>query len=146
MPDFITNYSGISFIIGFLMYAWAHDRSNLHRRLLEKGTKTTGRVVKLTEAPIPLFGGKRKEGFAPVVEYTTISGNTLTHISTHYEYPSPYQPGQEVSLWYRNYKSIREATLEDEKPSESLKTYKTVALILIILSLLLMWPRILRFF
>lgn len=146
MLELITNYSGIAFIVGFLTYAWAQDRNTLTRRVMEKGIKTTGKVVRLEEAPIPLFGGPRKEGFAPVVEYTTLSGNVLTHISTNYEYPCPYKVGQEVTLWYKHYKSIREATLEDEKPSESLKKFKMVALFLIVVSLLLLGPRLMRFF
>jgi hypothetical protein len=83
---------------------------------LKSGTKTDGKVVEVNRNPGPLFSKEPGEGFAPVVEYTTISGNTLRHHSTTYRSPSRYEVGQLVQVWYVNYKSNREATLEDDEP------------------------------
>lgn len=112
------NIAGFSLVLGFLLLAHSHNRKNYIKNLLKNGTKTEGRVIEIYRNPGSIFSKQSGEGFAPVVEYTTISGNILKHYSTTYRANTKYQVGQIVPLWYVNYKSIREAALEDDEPGD----------------------------
>ena len=124
--------SGLAAVGGFLLLAHAHNRKHLVQNLLRRGRKTEGRVVELRENP-------QGQGFAPVVEYTTESGSVLKHFSTTYRTPSPYSEGQTVPIWYENYKSRREATLEDDEAGTLPKKLAVTGFLLLLLAL----PRIL---
>jgi len=110
--------AGIFFVGGFLLIAHAHNRKHYIAKILKRGTKTEGKVVEVFRNPGSLFKKEEGEGFAPVVEYTTQSGSTLKHHSTTYRTPAKYEVGQVVPIWYINYKSIREACLEDDEPGD----------------------------
>lgn len=107
--------SGIFLLAGFLLLAHGHNRKSYIKNLLTKGRKTEGKIVELRRNPGALFSKTEGEGFAPLVEYNTESGNKLRHYSMTYKLVSPYKVGQIVPIWYKNYKSIREATLEDDE-------------------------------
>lgn len=142
MSDFIletySKLAGISAILGFLAIAHGYNRKNHVKNLLKNGIKTEGKVVEIYPNPGPLFGKGAAIGSAPVVEYTTQSGNILKHTSTTYREPCPYQIGQIVNIWYINYKSRREAALEDDQVGNLPKQLITAGLILMAFSL----PRI----
>jgi hypothetical protein len=107
--------TGVCFVAGFLLIAHAHNRKHYISKLLKHGHKTEGKVIELYRNPGSLFSKKEGEGFAPVVEYVTQSGNTLKHYSSTYKAVSNYQVGQVVPIWYINYKSKREAALADDQ-------------------------------
>lgn len=115
--------------------AWSWDRKQLNHRLLSKGFKTKGKVIELLDHPDTPVGSPGTLGQAPTVEYHTVSGNLLKHVSTTYQSPSPYEIGQEVDIWYKNYKSIREATLADDKPDPFLNVIFRLGLILIMIGI-----------
>lgn len=132
MIEILGKYSGAILLIGVLLAAWSWNRMHLVSRLLKNGSRTKGIVVELRDENEGMPDHAAGSGKAPVVEYTTISGNVLRHISTSYKSPSPYHVGQEVDIWYRNYKSIREATLADDQPDPFLKTIFRLALALVV--------------
>lgn len=127
--------SGFCLVAGFLLLAHAHNRKNYIKYLFERGTKTEGKVIEISRNPGSLFNKEEGEGFAPVVEYTTISGNTLKHHSTTYQTPCKYHVGQTVPLWYINYKSRREAALEDDQPGDLPRKLFIVGMILLLIGL-----------
>ncbi len=128
-----TKISGIFSIVGFLLLAHSHNRKNYIKNILKNGIKTQGKVVEICRDPGPIFG-KEGEGFAPVVEYTTDSGNVLKHPSQTYQTPTKYQVGQLVDIWYVNYKSNREAALADDQPGELPKKLFITGLILLLVA------------
>lgn len=127
--------AGLFFVAGFLLLAHAHNRKNYVSRILTRGIKTEGKVVEMTRNPGSLFSKVEGEGFAPVVEYTTQSGNVLKHHSTTYRTPATYEAGQTVPIWYINYKSIREAALEDDEPGDLPKKLFAVGLVSFLVAL-----------
>ncbi|HMO18422.1 MAG TPA: DUF3592 domain-containing protein [Oligoflexia bacterium] len=130
-----SSYAPLMGLIGFLMLAHAHNRKTYIQNLLRKGIKTEGRVIEIAADPGPLFSKNEGEGFAPVVEYITVSGNTLTHRSTTYRNPTKYEVGQIVPVYYINYRSRREATLEDDEPGTLPKTLFITGSIFLIIAL-----------
>ena len=131
--------SGFALVAGFLLIAHAHNRKSYISYLLKRGTKTEGRVVEIRKNPGSLIGKEEGEGYAPVVEYTTISGNALKHYSTTFREPCNYEVGQKVAVWYTDYKSKREATLEDDLPGDLPMKFFIIGIILFLLGL----PRLL---
>lgn len=125
--------SGISSIVGFLLLAHAHNRKHYIKNIFKNGMKTQGKVIEISRDPGPIFG-KEGEGFAPVVEYTTESGNVLKHHSQTYRVPTKYEVGQTVDIWYVNYKSRREAALADDEPGELPKKLFIAGLILVLIA------------
>ncbi|HMQ61940.1 MAG TPA: DUF3592 domain-containing protein [Flavilitoribacter sp.] len=109
-------WSSILALVGALLLAHAYNRKNYIRNILAKGEETEGRVVEIRRNPGGLFSSKGGPGEAPVVAYTTVSGNTLRHYSITYVSPCKYRVGQPVRIWYINYKSRREAALPDDQP------------------------------
>jgi len=129
----IPKLAGIFFVGGFLLMAHAHNRKHSITKIKARGTKTEGKVVEMSRNPGSLFQKEGGEGFAPVVEYTTHSGSTLKHHSTTYRTPAKYEVGHIVPIWYINYKSIREACLEDDEPGDLPgKLFKTGIVFLLI--------------
>jgi hypothetical protein len=110
--------AGLSLVAGGLLLAHAHNRKNAVSNILKRGIKTDGKVIEIRRNPGSLFSSKEGEGYAPVVEYTTASGNILKHFSTTYRPICPYREGQIVPISYINYKSIREAALSDDEPGD----------------------------
>jgi hypothetical protein len=107
--------SGSLVLGGFLMAIGLH-RKFYFSNILKRGTRTEGKVIEVRQNPGSLFSKEVGAGFAPVVEYTNNSGNTLIHHSTTYRTPSMYKENQTVPIWYINYKSRREAALQDDEP------------------------------
>lgn len=139
MLQWLTNYGGILAVTGALMMAWSWDQKTLTDRVLRKGIRTRGKVVELRDAPqrsVP-FSAK-----APIVEYTTHSGNTVRHVSSTYQSPSPYVVGQEVDIWYRYYKSQREAALADDRPGPAIDRIFRLGILLAVIGVLLILPRL----
>lgn len=139
MIQWLSNYGGALLVIGALMTAWSWDQKTLVSRLHKKGIHTRGKVVELRDNPNP---SSNAPGKAPTVEYTTQSGNTIRHISTTYQSPSPYSVGQEVDIWYRNYKSRRDAVLADDRPSPFFDRLFRLGLILALIGGLLTGTRL----
>lgn len=122
--------AGLSFIAGCLLLAHVHNRKNYISNILKRGTKTEGKVIELREDPGSVNNGNK--GYAPVIEYTTVSGNVLKHFSTTYRRESPYTVGQTVSIWYINYKSIREAALADDEVGDLPRKLFIVGIVLLL--------------
>ena len=80
---FYSEISGVSALAGFLLLAHSYNRKHYIKYILKNGTKTEGKVVEVSRDPGSLFG-KEGAGFAPVVQYTTSSGNILKHHSQTY--------------------------------------------------------------
>lgn len=131
--DIYTNISSTLLPVGFLLVAHSYNRKNYIKNIFKNGIKTQGKVVEISRDPGPLFG-KEGEGLAPVVEYTTVSGNVLKHHSQTYQIPAKYEVGQVVDIWYVNYKSNREATLEDDQVGETPKKLFMVGVIFLLIS------------
>jgi hypothetical protein len=131
--DIYSKISPLFLLVGFLLIAHSHNRKNYIKNLFKNGIKTEGKVLEIRRDPGPLFG-EEGMGFAPVVEYTTMSGNVLKHYSQTYQISSKYEVGQTVDIWYINYKSIREAALEDDQPGQTPKKLFTVGLILLLIA------------
>ncbi len=130
--------AGVFAIASFLLLAHAHNRKYHISNLLKRGIKTDGIVLEMRRNPGSLFDKIEGEGFAPVVEYTTQSGNTLKHYSNTFKTNSKYQVGQTVPIWYINYRSIREAALEDDEVGSLPKKLFMLGMTLLIITL----PRI----
>ena len=79
---FYSNIAGICFVVGALLLAHGHNRKTYIKRLLNRGFKTEGKVVEINQKPDSLISNQAGNGFAPVVEYTTVSGNVVKHHST----------------------------------------------------------------
>lgn len=133
--SFYTKISGLLFVAGFLLLAHAHNRKTYIARVLKRGLKAEGKVVEIRKDPGRFFGPPPAEGFAPVVEYTTGSGNIVKHFSTTYRNPARYQIGDEVAVWYSEYKTNRESTLQDDEPGDLPRTLFFVGLTLILFAL-----------
>ncbi len=129
----LPQWSSIFAIVGALLLAHAYNRRNYIRNILAKGEETEGRVVEVRRNPGSLFSSKEGPGEAPVVEYTTKSGNTLLHYSTTYVSPCKYRVGQPVRIWYINYKSRREAALPDDRPGDLPRNLFIAGLICLVL-------------
>lgn len=130
-----SQFSGLAIVVGFLLLAHAHNRKNYINNLLKRGIKTEGSVIEIWKNPGSLFSKKEGQGYAPVVEYTTNSGNVLKHYSHAFTDPCKYEMGQKVAVWYINYKSIREAALEDDQPGSLPKKLFVAGIILVLLGL-----------
>ena len=122
-----------SVVAGCLLLAHSHNRRYYISNLLKRGIKTEGKVVELRKDPGALPDGREGKGYAPVVEYATVSGNVLKHFSSTYRQTSPYKVGQTVPIWYINYKSIREAALADDEPGDLPKKLFIAGLLLLII-------------
>ncbi|WP_428657852.1 DUF3592 domain-containing protein [Runella sp.] len=90
--NFWVLFFGIFAVIGTVFgvvayYAWDADQY-----IRRNGVETTGTVVS--------FNRNSKGSSAPVISYTTQSGETLTYYSSTYSSPSAYDAGEEVKLWY----------------------------------------------
>jgi hypothetical protein len=117
----ISPYFSVLAIIGTYCLILAYDRAKMPERVKKRGQLAEGTVVEIRRNPGPIFGSQEGEGFAPVVEFATSSGNHR-HFSTHYQTPSPYQVGQKVQVGYYFYKSIREVLLDGEENQPSSPT------------------------
>lgn len=127
--------SGLALVSGFLLLAHAHNRKNYIHYLLKRGNKTESKVVEIRKNPGSLFSKVEGHGRAPVVEYTTISGNVLKHYSDTFSNPCMYEIGQMVPIWYLNYKSRREAALQDDLPGDLPRKLFIIGIILFCLGL-----------
>jgi len=135
LMTFYSSISGLCFVAGCLLLAHAHNRKTYIKRLLKRGFKTEGKVVEIRQNPGSLFSSQPGEGLAPVVEYTGNSGNLVKHYSTTFRTPSRYQIGQQVPLWYSEYKANRESTLEDDEPGDLPRKIFIIGITLLLISL-----------
>lgn len=115
--QYLLSMSGIIALVGTYMIIIGYTRNGFFENVRLKGIKTEGIVIALNQNPGSFYGGEEGDGFAPVVEFTTING-THRHVSTIYKNPTPYIVGQKVNIWYYSYKSRREMALEDDAPGD----------------------------
>ena len=119
--------------IGTYCLIIAYEKQHEIEKILTKGIKTFGIVTELRQDP------SSQQGVAPVVDFTTQNG-TYRHFSTTYTLSSAYQVGQQVEIWYYHYKSIRLATLADDKTGNLPKVLLYWGVVLCLLT----YPEIIR--
>ena len=137
-------FAGYGVVAGFLMLAAGYDRQHIVEKVLRKGLKTKGRVVELRDDPGGLFGGPRRAGFAPVVEYESVSGNIHKHYSMTFRSPARYEIGQEVDIWYKHYRSRRDAALSDDQVGTWPMQLMKIGGVLLVISVILLLPRVME--
>lgn len=138
----LADFAGIGFVIGFLAIAFGYDRLYIIPRVLRKGLKAKGTVIEMREDPGPLFGNRKSKGVAPVVEFTSLNGNVYKYYSMTYRQNTPYKVGDQVDIWYKHYKSRRDAALMDDEPYKWARTVIVVGISFLVISLLLLLPGI----
>ncbi len=119
-------------IVGVVLFIYGINREGAIKKILSHGQKTIGKVIELRQDPTKSLSNQSNIGLAPVVEYSTVSGNTLQHVSTTYREPCRYTKGESVDIWYINYKSIREAALIDDVPGQTPKKIRIIGFLLLL--------------
>ncbi len=86
--------SGIMLLAG----AWRHRARTI--AFLSKAREATGKVIALEEAPPQQPGADELETYAPVIVFTTHSGQKTRFTSPASSYPSRYAVGDFVPVLY----------------------------------------------
>ena len=117
--NFISQYAAIVALIGTYLIIMSHVRIHYYDKIRSKGRITEGVVTELI--PKDYHSTQASVAMAPVVEFIPDVGvSRFRYVSSTYQYPSPYQVGQKVKIYYKGFSgsknSIREVALEDDKP------------------------------
>lgn len=82
----------------FLVIAWRAGGQTL--RILKTGTKTQGIVIENALRARRTGDRTNPTARAPVVQFRTDAGDTITFYSTDYTTPARHEIGQTVDIWY----------------------------------------------
>ena len=102
-------------LIGTYLLILSHKKKHEIEHTIRKGLSTEGTVIEIRENPGKSLESNMPEGYAPVVEFTTINGKYHHHSAT-FRSPCNYYIGQKVKIYYYFYKSRKEMALLDDDP------------------------------
>ncbi len=93
-------FAGMFTLMGclFLFIAWRSGKNTV--LILKMGTKTQGIVIENAPRKLKIGEYGTPTSRAPVVQFKTNLGETITYYSTDYTTPAQYEVGQTVNIWY----------------------------------------------
>ena len=129
----ILNYaSPLLALIGTYLLILAWERQHAVQHTIKNGRRTEGTVIDLRIKDSKSESTHETLEKAAVVEFQTGNGSYL-HYSSTYHYPSRYQVGQKVPIYYVISKSRQEFALIDDLPGNLPNTLLKLGLLSCIL-------------
>jgi Protein of unknown function (DUF3592) len=88
------NFTNIFIWVGMLLFGIGLAIAAYNYNFMQNATETEGIVIRLD-------GGSRRQGYAPVIEYSDDNHQMQTYYSMEFSRPPMYQVGEKVKIYFK---------------------------------------------